>query len=122
MIGGGSGESLPACRGFEGAKPLASPNVLTLGRLAPLYYALRRRPPLSPPRTARRTAAEHLSHYRNRAGDPLPPSSGERDPMAGPDPGRRGPLATSSSPPRLWKQQRWYRVGIGGVKALVRDK
>ena len=77
VIGGPGGNSPGS--GFEGAGAPRQPQCITLGRLAPLYYALRRRPrcPASHGPPARRTLpvsrrvpapAEHLSRYRNRAG------------------------------------------------------
>ena len=74
----GPGESSPRS-GFEGAGAPRQPQCITLGRLAPRHYALRRRPrcPASHGPPARRTLpvsrrapapAEHLSRYRNRAG------------------------------------------------------
>ena len=47
---GGQG-SAPSGRGFEGAEPPRQPQCITLGRLAPRHYAVRRRPRCPPPRT-----------------------------------------------------------------------
>ena len=52
VVEGAQGRVLPRSGGFEGAGAPRQPQCMTLGRLAPLYYALRRRPPLSPPRSA----------------------------------------------------------------------
>ena len=62
--GGGSGNSPGP--GFEGAEPLASPSVITLGRLAPLYYALRHRP--RRPRLAPRSGVPHTPRLTESAG------------------------------------------------------
>ena len=118
----GAREALPPVGVRRGGTP-RQPQCTTLGRLAPRHYALRRRP-RCPASHGPRHAARSPSHGECRlrlstcpatgiALGSAPSSSGERDPMAGLDPGRRGPLATSSSPPKPWKQQQWYRVGIG---------
>ena len=62
----GPGESSPRSGVRRGRAP-RQPQCHTLGRLAPLYYALRRRP-RCPASHAAPAAAEHLSRYRNRAG------------------------------------------------------
>ena len=71
---GGSG-GVPPGSGFEGAGAPRQPQCMTLGRLAPLYYALRHRPRCPPLATG-------------SAPGSAPSSSGERDRMAGPDPRR----------------------------------
>ena len=55
---GGPGQRSPG-RGFEGAGAPRQPQCITLGRLAPLHYAVRRRPRC--PRLARRSGAPHES-------------------------------------------------------------
>ena len=51
--------------GFEGAGAPRQPQCITLGRLAPLHLAVRRRPRLSPPRTALRRAARERCRWRD---------------------------------------------------------
>ncbi len=75
---GGPGGTPPG-RGFEGAGAPRQPQCITLGRLAPRHYAVRRRPRC--PRLARRGGAP----------GPAPSSSGERDRMGSRCPTVRSP-------------------------------
>ena len=115
------GGNSPRVGGSKGPEPLASPNVLHWVGWLPGTTRCGAGP-AAPPRTARRRAARSPSHGECRlrlstcpatgiAPRSAPSSSGKRDPMAGHDPGRRGALTTSSTAPKLWKQQQWYDSG-----------
>ena len=107
MMGGGGSSPRP---GFEGAGAPRQPQCLTLGRLAPLYYALRTGPAVPAPRQEARP-------------DPLPPLPENATAWQDPIPDGEVPSLPPPPPsPKLWKQQRWYRVRIGCIKALGRYK
>ena len=61
---GGQGRAPPG-RGSKGPEPLASPQCITLGSLAPRHLAVRRRRRASPPRTARRSAVREGCRWRD---------------------------------------------------------
>ena len=85
----GPGESSPRSGVRRGRAP-RQPQCITLGRLAPRHFALRRRP-RCPASHAAPTPAEHLSRYRNRAGIRSPLFRGTR-----PHGGSRSRTARSS--------------------------
>ena len=80
----GPGESSPRSGVRRGRAP-RQPQCHTLGRLAPRHFALRRRP-RCPASHGAPAPAEHLSRYRNRAEDPLPPLPGNATPWRVPIP------------------------------------
>ena len=81
--GGARGEFSPV-GGSKGRSP-RQPQCMTLGRLAPRHYAVRRRP-RCPASHGAPAPAEHLFRYRNRAEDPLPPLPGNATPWRVPIP------------------------------------
>ena len=72
MMGGGQGRTFPG-RGFEGAGAPRQPQCITLGRLAPRHYALRRRPRCPRLARSRRRGVQAGCRYRD---DSLEPSGG----------------------------------------------